>query len=201
MTLRNSAPLQDLKPIKTDMENINLVHHGVGTTHRGIEQAIRVLAELPDNFSLNLLLVASRPYFKKLESLALAHKVSHRVRFLEPVPTVGISKRINEFDIALVVNPPITVSEYRAMPNKFFESIQASLMIVVGPNPEMSQIVQEARNGIVLPDWEDDSLAKALRSLTSKDIDSAKDASYLIRGEMSLETERALFISKLGQIA
>jgi hypothetical protein len=87
------------------------------------------------------------------------------------------------------------------MPNKFFESIQASLMIVVGPNPEMSQIVQEARNGIVLPDWEDDSLAKALRSLTSKDIDSAKDASYLIRGEMSLETERALFISKLGQIA
>jgi len=201
VTLRNSPPLQNLKPSKTDVKNINLVHHGVGTSHRGIEQAIRVLGELPDNFSLNLLLVASQPYFKKLESLALAHKVSHRVRFLEPVPTVGISKRINEFDIALVVNPPITVSEYRAMPNKFFESIQASLMIVVGPNPEMSQIVQEARNGIVLPDWEDDSLAKALRSLTSKDIDSAKDASYLIRGEMSLETERALFISKLGQIA
>ena len=200
MTLRNSAPLQDLKPIKTDMENINLVHHGVGTTHRGIEQAIRVLAELPDNFSLNLLLVASRPYFKKLESLALAHKVSHRVRFLEPVPTVGISQRINEFDIALVVNPPITVSEYRAMPNKFFESIQASLMIVVGPNPEMSQIVRDASNGIVLPDWEDASLLVALKGLAAQDIASAKHSSYLIRREMSSQSDRVLFNSKVFEI-
>jgi glycosyltransferase involved in cell wall biosynthesis len=201
VTLRNSPPLQDLKPSKTDVKSINLIHHGVGTTHRGIEQAIRVLAELPDNFSLNLLLVASRPYFKKLESLALAHKVSHRLRFLEPVPTVGISQRINEFDIALIVNPPITVSEYRAMPNKFFESIQASLMLVVGPNPEMSQIVQEVRNGIVLPDWEDASLAQVLKSVTAEEIDAAKAASYKSRRKMSLEREQALFISLVEEIA
>jgi glycosyltransferase involved in cell wall biosynthesis len=197
VTLRNSPPLEHLKPSKTDAKSINLVHHGVGTTHRGIEQAIRVLAELPDNFSLNLMLVASRPYLKKLRSLAQAKKVSHRVRFIDPVPTIGISKRINEFDIALVVNPPITVSEYRAMPNKFFESIQACLGVVVGPNPEMSEIVNKNKNGVVLPDWDDTSLLMALQSLTHEDLSKMKWQSHQLRHALSSETEKQVFSRQL----
>ena len=197
ITLRNSPKLQDLPPSPTTADRVRLVHHGVGTTHRGIEQAIRALKSLPKRFSLHLMLVASPKYMLKLKLLALINGVQNRVEFLAPVPTAQISKRINEFDIALVVNPPITISELRALPNKFFESTQASLCLVVGPNPEMSEIVKNNGNGIVLPDWETSSLVTGLSSLDTKAISRAKEASYKIRSEMSVEAEKASFKNEL----
>lgn len=201
ITLRNSPKLQDLPPSPTTADQVRLVHHGVGTTHRGIEQAIRALKSLPKRFSLHLMLVASPKYMLKLKLLALIYGVQDRVEFLAPVPTAQISKRINEFDIALVVNPPITISELRALPNKFFESIQASLCLVVGPNPEMSEIVKNNGNGIVLPDWETSSLTKALEAIETGVLSTAKERSYKIRSQMSVEAEKVTFKKKVAELA
>ena len=201
ITLRNSPKLQDLPPSPTAADRVRLVHHGVGTTHRGIEQAIRALRSLPKRFTLHLMLVASPKYMLKLKLLAFINGVQDRVELIAPVPTAQISNRINEFDIALVVNPPITISELRALPNKFFESIQASLCLVVGPNPELFEIVKNNGNGVVLPDWETSSLVTALSSLDTKTIIRSKEASYKIRSEMSVEAEKASFKDELAGLS
>lgn len=200
ITLRNSPRLQDLPPSPTSEQRIRLVHHGVGTTHRGIEQAIRALKQLPERFTLHLMLVASWGYLAKLKIIAAANGVSDRVEFLQPVPTVEISKTINQFDVALVVNPPINVSELRALPNKFFESIQASLALVVGPNPEMGEFVSKHGNGFVLKDWSTESLLDVLERATADEFRNAKLASYSIREEASVLREQVLFTKELREL-
>lgn len=201
ITLRNAPKLQDLPPSPTSQERISLVHHGVGTTHRGIEQAIRALKQLPERFTLHLMLVASWGYMAKLRMIAAANGVSNRVEFMKPVPTVDISKTINQFDVALVVNPPITVSELRALPNKFFESIQASLALVVGPNPEMGEFVNKHGNGFVLKDWSTESLLDVLNGVAADEIRNAKFASFLIREEASVLREQVLFTKVLNELS
>jgi glycosyltransferase involved in cell wall biosynthesis len=64
-----------------------------------------------------------------------------------------------------------------ALPNKFFEYIQARLAIAIGPSPEMARIVQEFGCGVVAEDFSPASLAHALNQLSSADIDRMKAGS------------------------
>ena len=57
-----------------------------------------------------------------------------------------------------------------ALPNKFFEFIQARLAIAIGPSTEMQKIVKKEGLGIVAKDFSLAAMAEELNSLQASDI-------------------------------
>ncbi len=193
-TIRNAPAIQNLKPSETDRESIQLVHHGVGTTHRGIEQSIIAMRKLPERFNLNFHLVAGPMYELKIKALAIICGVSKRVFFHKPVPTKEISANVNRYDIALVVIPPITENELHALPNKFLESIQGRLAIVTGPNPSMAEIVEASGIGIVLTGWASGDIVKGLLELDLNKISIYKNHTEDISEKYSSLSDNQTFL-------
>jgi hypothetical protein len=192
--LRNAPAYVDQKPTPVNSNDIRLVHHGVGTNFRGIEESIHALKQLPDKFSLTLYLVSSQVYIWKLKLLALIYGVRSRVKFMKPVPTRELASELNNYDLALVVIPPVTVNEDQAVPNKLLESIQGRLGLIVGPNSAMSKIVRDHNIGRVLKGWKSADMISGLNSISTDEIANYKSNSGFVSEEFSANSDREVFL-------
>lgn len=189
LTVRNAPPLVDLKPSKIS-EKIKLVHHGVGTRDRFHREYIEALADMEPKFELHFYLLASHHYLRSLRKLARRQGVGARVFFHDVVPTQEIAQTINRFDIGLVVIPPVTRNEMLALPNKLYESSQARLALVTGPNPDMAKTVALYGNGVILADWTKHALISALKDLSPQSLLSLKQKSDQHAVAMSDEIDK-----------
>jgi glycosyltransferase involved in cell wall biosynthesis len=196
--LRNAPAYLDQKPTPVNSNDIRLVHHGVGTNFRGIEESIHALKQLPDKFSLTLYLVSSQVYIWKLKLLALVYGVRSRVKFMKPVPTRELASELNKYDLALVVIPPVTVNEDQAVPNKLLESIQGRLGLIVGPNSAMSKIVRDHNIGRVLKGWKSADLVSGLNSISADEIAKYKSNSGFVSEKFSANSDKQVFLSLIN---
>ena len=195
-TIRNTPPFVELNPSEIS-DRIELVHHGVGTRDRFIEEYIEALVDLPDDFELHFYLKATKGYISGLRRLVRILNLDSRVTFHDPVPTQELAKSINRHDVGLVVIPPVTVNEVKALPNKLFESIQARLAVVTGPNQNMASIVSGHSVGIVLDTWSKEALVEGLLSLSRSEIQRFKFSSHTSSLLLSSEEDARLFLSRV----
>ncbi len=159
----------------TRADRIRLIHHGAAIASRKIEVMIDLMDHLDDRFSLDLMLVEQDPaYLAALKQRASRHA---RIRFIPPVPMRDIAAHTNGYDIGLFLLPPTNFNYLHALPNKFFEFMQARLAIAIGPSPEMQALVTELGCGVVSGSFEAADLAAHLSRLTPQDIDAMKHAS------------------------
>jgi glycosyltransferase involved in cell wall biosynthesis len=191
--VRNAPASLNIGPSGVDPCAIQLVHHGVGTTHRGIEQSIIAMRGLPSVYRLNFHLVSGPTYLIKVRLLAFLLGVYGRVRFHDPVPTPEIPRALNAYDLALVVIPPITENEREALPNKFFESIQARLAIITGPNPTMAHIVNDLNIGVVTNAWKSKDIVEGVLTLSVGEIERLKANVHSVSSRFSSDSDQATF--------
>ena len=62
-------------------------------------------------------------------------------------------ERISTYDVGLCTYAPHSFSARYALPNKFFDSLQARLCIAIGPLPEMKRLVERFDCGVVAEDF------------------------------------------------
>lgn len=166
----NAPDKNKLEPTEVDPSSIRLVHHGMGTKGRGIEQTIRALSMLDSRFSLDLILFSTSLYKLKIQLLAALLRVIGRVRIVPGVPLSDLPQILNRYDIAVILSSPVTPGHQNSLPNKLFESIHAKLAIVTGPNPSMKRIVLSSNVGVALKTWGSAELARALTQLSLEEI-------------------------------
>ena len=150
---------------------------------------IEVMDYLGDKYQLDLMLVANRSdwfYFKKLKKMIKKRK---NVRLVSPVPFDRIIPQLNGYDIGFFLLPPTNTSLKYALPNKFFEFIQARVAVVVGPSPEMARIVKKYNLGLVTQDFIPKNVAAEIRSLSSEAIFNYKKQTDLAAFRFSFENE------------
>lgn len=163
-------------------DKIQIIHHGIANRSRKIEKMIHLMDYLDDRFELKLILIPTDlPYFQQLRELAKGKAID----FLDPVPTSEISNFINQFDIGLFILEPVNFNYAHALPNKFFEFIQARLAIAIGPSPEMKKIVEAERNGIVTQSFDEVEMARTLNALSIGEIQEMKEISHNIAWKYS----------------
>ena len=117
------------------------------------------------------------------------------VKFLPPVPTGDIAAFTNQFDVGIYSLPPTNFNNHYALPNKFFEFVQARLAIAVAPSPEMARIVRERDLGVVAEDFTPESAARAIRTLNAEKIDHYKDQAHKHARDLSAEKNGEIFRS------
>lgn len=187
LVVRNVPAGQSFLPRPTDPKQIRLIHHGVANPSRRLELMIDTVARLDERFTLDLMLMANdRNYLESLRSRAAANP---RIRFRDSVPTAQIVPSTREYDIGVFLLPPTNFNYRFALPNKFFEFIQARLAVAIGPSPEMARLVQEHACGIVAENFSVEALQAALRPLTPERIDVLKKNAHRAAATLCWEHE------------
>ena len=195
--ITNSCNYYDLNPQVIDSNNIKMIHHGMANPSRKIELMIEMMDYLPENYSLDLMLVGTGEYY---ESLKLLAEKKHRVRFLLPIPTDEIANFINKYDIGLYILVPSSFNNFHALPNKLFEFIQARLAIAISPSPEMAAIVQKYDLGVVSEDFTAEKLANKIKNISIEKLNQYKQNSHQVAFELSSEKNKELMLSTIEKL-
>lgn len=195
----NAAPYCALRPFPVSANRINLVHHGAALPRRKLESLIELMDLLDERFVLDLFLVpVSVQYFEHIRRLAARNP---RIRLLNPMPMNEIPARTNRYDIGISFLPGTNFNNRYALPNKFFEFIQARLAVAVGPSPEMAAIVRRYDCGVVAGSFSIQSLAVELNALTHEAISHYKNQSDIAARELCFENASAKLLQKVRELA
>lgn len=196
----NAPDTNSLEPSVVDPKAIKLVHHGMGTKGRGIEDTIMALSQLHSRFTLDLILFATPQFKLKIQFLIWLLRLEDRVRILPGVPLTDLPVFLNRYDISVIIPPPLTMGNQNALPNKFFESVHAKLAIITGPNPSMKKIVEEERIGFALETRTPKELAHYLEGLSPIEIARFKNNSVAASKIYSSSQSKKVFLDIISRL-
>jgi hypothetical protein len=187
----NAPSREDLEPTPVH-DPVRILHHGLAVRGRGLEEMVRLADLLDERFTLDFVLAEGTPgYRDKLIRAARGHP---RVRFPKPRRMHELVRMANDYDIGLYLLPPSNVNRRYALPNKFFEFVQARLALAIGPSPEMARLVHHYGCGIVADDFAPESLAPVLNALDASSIAALKRASDVAAKELCAEENEELVL-------
>lgn len=198
VVVSNCPVAQELPIRKVNPQQIRLVHHGVSIPSRRLELMLEMLKFLDHRYTLDLMLVESNSaYMRHLRSLA---STDSRIRFRDPVPMQQIPSSINDCDIGLFLLPPVNFNYAMALPNKFFEFVQARLAVAIGPSPEMARVAEQYGFGIISDTFEPRELAARIASLSASDIDALKLKADAAARELNAARNAEIFTAQVDRI-
>jgi hypothetical protein len=197
--ITNAPDFEDIQPRlqPKDTSIIQMVHHGVANPSRKIENMIKMMEYLDERFNLDFIFInTGSSYTQYLKRLA---RGKSNIRFLPPVPMRTLPKYLNQYDIGLFLLEPTNFNYFHALPNKFFEFIQARLAIAIGPSPEMARLVKDYDLGVVAEDFSPGTLARCLKSLNREKINYYKLQSHRVSRILSSEQNKKILLDLVQQ--
>ncbi len=180
----NAAAYREIPVTPTPRDSpIRLVYSGMADRSRQLHLLCEAAMRTRTRLILSLLLVGDEQLIAELRG----RYASERVRFLSPLPQRELVMGLAQHDVGICLYPPISFNLLMALPNKFFDFVQARLGIVIGPSPEMARLVHEHRLGSVAQDFTVDGFVRELNALTPDRIDAWKRASSIAAKTLSAE--------------
>ncbi len=180
----NAAPYVDRAPAPVH-EPIRLVHSGAALHDRNIVTIVDAVDAAATDCTLDLYLTPNDPAYLA----ALKARENDRITVHDPVPYDALNDTLGAYDVGVHVLPPVNFNNRWALPNKFFDYVQARLGLVIGPSPEMARVVHERDLGAVTDDFSVAALTRAIESLTPADVTRYKAASGASARELSAERQ------------
>lgn len=195
----HNAPLdQKLLPSPVSENHIRLIHHGAAIRSRHLGVMIEMMQHLDERFSLDCMLMESDVLYMK--ELRQAAKGDSRIKFIDPVPMPEICRHLNQYDMGIYILPPVNFNHQHALPNKFFEFVQARLGVAIGPSPEMESLLKNYRCGIVADSFTAEALAASLSALSSAKVAEFKEAAHSAAVELSYEHDGEILLSEVTRL-
>lgn len=188
----NATPHMTLEPGAVSIP-LRLVHSGASLRNRRLEVLVDAVMATQTDVTLDMYLMGNDPaYITELRERAAP---SPRIRFPDPVPYRHLIARLNGYDVGIHVIAPSNFNNRWALPNKFFDYVQARLGIIVGPTVEMRHLLTEHSLGAVTADFDASSLTRVLDSLTPEQVTvwkvNADSAAHALSAEVQVEVWRA----------
>lgn len=159
-SLNNSNEYFDLKSYFGLPKNCKLILHlGYLSQGRSLFEIISSLVYLPHNYYL--IFVGEGELKDKLLEQAKQLNIANRLFFHPLVPYHQIPYYIGQCDVGLVLFEGKDLGTKYALPNKFFEYIQAKLPIISGPHTyEVNKIIKSEQIGIIINKIDPENIAK-----------------------------------------
>ncbi|WP_198025422.1 hypothetical protein [Brachybacterium phenoliresistens] len=200
LTMRNSSQWRDLAPSETPEDRVRLVHSGSAVLGRNLEAMIEVVHRLPERFTMDFYLVPANDGGKYMRVLKEKAAGSDRVRFLPPVGPMDLPGTLNQYDMGVYWLPPFTTNGRLALPNKFFDFVQARLAIAVGPSEEMAHLTREHQLGPVSRSFEIEDCVESIASVTPEQIQGWKAHADRASRELSFDHDADVARGILGRL-
>ena len=134
----------------TEMPGVRylLMSHGAIIRARGIPALIRAASRYSDIGLVLMGMQEDRTFIKELQQLAEKCGLGGRILFCPAVSQQHLAEYVGAADLEVMMIEPVVQSYYYALPNKFFESIQAEVPVIASDLPEMRRIVDQYHIGL-----------------------------------------------------
>ena len=170
----NVFPLDELRGIpapraRRRAETVELVWMSATIGgHRGLEDAVRALARLPELARLTIFGRMESAFEPVLRSLVYEHRIAHRVS-IKPIPEPRlVMSTISEFDIGLTLDLNDCLNRSLTICKKVFLYLQAGLVVGATDTPGQREIIESApRTGFLYAPGDIDALATLLDPLVT----------------------------------
>jgi glycosyltransferase involved in cell wall biosynthesis len=196
--ITNASDLVDLKPVKNNALPIRLIHHGASIRERHLELMIEAMKLVDERYSLDLMLI---PYdVLYLEELKEMSKPYPNINFIDPVPTDRIPYKLNDYDAGIIFIPPVNFNYEFCLPNKFYESVQGRLALILGPTKDMVDISEKYHNAVVSKDFSSRALADAILKLDPEFVYQMKLGSNKCAKDLNAEVNAEIIRKEVRQL-
>lgn len=193
----NATPFAE-QPPSAEHEPLALVHSGACFRNRHLDIMLDALELTRTPATLDLYLTPNDPVY--LAELIERARPLPQATVHDPVPYRQLVDTLHDYDIGVFVLPPVNVNYRWALPNKLFDFVQARLGVVVGPSPEMADLVRQEGFGLVTEDFTAAGLARVLDTLTPERVAELKQRSDEAAASLSSEAQAAIWVAAIERI-
>ena len=172
-------------PVPHDGDIIRMVHHGGASPPRRPEIMIDAMVHLDERFRLDLMLIPNDPSY--IEALKKRASSDRRIAFVPPVVPEEIVERLLDYDVGLCTYAPHSFNGLNALPNKFFDFIQARLCIAANPLPAVTCLIEQYNCGIIANDFTPSALAETLSTLDRQKVEACRQAADIAAVDLCYE--------------
>lgn len=195
-----SVPFYVPQPFRPTGDVVTVLYHGEIFPSRALHVAVRSMRLWRPEFRLILRGYSDPAYVAQLRQIAVEVGVADRLELQPPVPFDQIVPAANEADVGYFVHIDTSPQRRFALPNKFFEYVLAGLALVVSDLPEMARLVREHDLGVLVPECEEESIARVINSLDRESIDEMKRHSLAAAKELNWDAEKERMMSLYREI-
>lgn len=182
-------------------ETIEIVYHGNCDRSRGVYIAAEAIGKISEEYRLNLMLTGNAKEIRNLKKYISKKKYSNKVRFIDPVAVSDIVPEIAQYDLGLALfDARKNKSLELALPNKFFEYIQAGLGVIAGSSESMLRVCREYGLGIEVSEFSSISLADTLSSIDRSEVQRLKIGASTAAKVYQSDNVKEKFLSRFSKI-
>jgi len=164
------------------------VYIGAAVRDRGLIDAIRALASLPD-FRLAVIGPQANVFADRFAAAMDEAGVRDRVHAVPPTNPSDVAGFVADADVAVICLAPSSASYIFALPNKLYQAVGGGLPVVVGRTAALRRVVRETEVGEAVDETDADALAEALGRQAAR------------RPTAEFRAARARFLSRFGATA
>ena len=140
-------------------------YHGYIQEYRGLEEILEAIALVKDVYLVIIGDAQRDSYEKSIERKIVSLDISDRILRYHAMPLEKLKNYLAAVDCGLVMNNGDNPNYYFALPNKFFENIQAMNPVICSDLPEMAHIVNKYDIGILVPYGQPKEIAEAINKM------------------------------------
>ena len=193
MGVIRNVPLKNISYQKEEVtfptKNKTILYQGVLNPGRGLKPMIKALHLIPN---LDVIIIGYGKVERELKQFVAKENLLDRVFFLGRIERHKLINYTKKATLGMVLEEPLGLSFKFSLPNKLFDYIHAELPIVAGNLPEISAIIKKYEVGVIVKDYEPETLAKVITDLLNepKKLTSIKDNQKKAKEALSWEKEQ-----------
>ena len=166
MGIIRNIPLKNdilqVEEVSFPTKNKTILYQGVLNPRRGLKPMIEALKFIDD---LDLIIIGYGKVEEDLKEFVKNQKMSKRVHFIGRISRDKLFNYTKKATLGMVLEEPWGLSFKYSLPNKLFDYIHAEIPIIAGPLPEISRIINTYKVGILIDDYQPETIAKNIKNL------------------------------------
>lgn len=189
----NTPPYSEVKFSQVNPADIKLVYSGMFGLNRNIDQVIKAMDFLPSNYTLHLLITNVTEDLHRMINKSGAVK---RIQLHKAVALNDVAGYLSQFDLGVHLMASVNFNNDNALPNKYFQYVQARLVTVFGPLKEIELFTRNNGTGLICKGYSAVDLADAIKQLSPEDINRIKENNNR-NAELFCEQKEVLKLKKI----
>lgn len=152
--VRNVAPIFSPKEIKNrtqlglPLDKFIIILQGSGINKkRGAEEAVEAMKSIENAL---LLIIGGGDVLAELKDQVEVHSLTHKVLFLPKMPYAEMMQYTSNADLGLAIDHTDVLNHKLALPNKFFDYIQAQVPILATDITEVRALIEHHKIGYIM---------------------------------------------------
>lgn len=189
-------PYSPLTPSKNT--HLELIYHGLISPDRESFNLLEIAKGLKEGIRLNLITLSNHPSF--LKDFHSQAQTIPTIKIHTPKKLEEIIPFTNAFDLGVITLKPNGFNNTHALPNKFFEYIQARLGVMSTPLPSITPLIEKYGIGKVSKDFQTSSLIALINSLTLQDVIHFKSNAHKVSPLLSTQENQKKILHLIAEL-